>query len=160
MGDLTPELIDTPVWTDEMVARAGIPIVDIPFVTVGGGIGSFAMVDHLRIAGVPANQLAVLGVNDHPWDTYEYLTRVSQVPRGERLRSDAASNPDCIWGFPSYAIREAWKGKKGYVATAQGVKKQSTARGEAGAAVQRADRADPHRLLHATRGPGVREHGA
>ncbi len=125
MGDLTPELIDTPVWSDDMVARAGIPIVDIPFVTVGGGIGSFVMVDHLRIAGVPANQMAVLGVNDNPWDTYEYLTRVSQVPRGERLRSDAASNPDCIWGFPSYAIREAWHGKKGYVATASGVKKQS-----------------------------------
>lgn len=125
-GDLTPELIDTPVWTDEMVARAGIPIVDVPFVTVGGGIGSFVMVDHLRIAGVPANQIAVLGINDQPWQTYEYLTRVSQVPRGERLRSDAASTPDNIWGFPSYAVREAWAGKKGYVATAEGVKKQST----------------------------------
>ena len=112
MGDLTPELIDTPVWTDEMVARAGIPIVDVPFVTVGGGIGSFVMVDHLRIAGVPANQIAVLGVNDHPWDTYEYLTRVSQVPRGERLRSDAGSNPDNIWGFPSYAMREAWAARR------------------------------------------------
>lgn len=125
-GDLTPELIDTPVWTDEMVARAGIPIIDIPFVTVGGGIGSFVMVDHLRIAGVPANQLAVLGVNNNPWDTYEYLTRVSQVPRGERLRSDAGSSPDNIWGFPSYAIREGWHGRKGLVATAAGVKKQST----------------------------------
>ncbi len=124
-GDLTPELIDTPVWTDDMVARAGIPIIDIPFVTVGGGIGSFVMVDHLRIAGVPANQMAVLGVNENPWDTYEYLTRVSQVPRGERLRSDAGSSPDNIWGFPSYAMREAWHAKKGYVATAAGVKKQS-----------------------------------
>jgi hypothetical protein len=115
------------VWSDEMVAAAGIPIIDIPFVTVGGGIGSFVMADHLRIAGVPTAQIAVLGVNDHPWDTYEYLTRVSQVPRGERLRSDAGSNPDNIWGFPSYAVREAWHGKKGFVATATGVKKQSTA---------------------------------
>ncbi len=64
--------------------------------------------------------MAVLGINDQPWQTYEYLTRVSQVPRGERLRSDAGSNPDNIWGFPSYAIREAWAGKKGYVATAEG----------------------------------------
>jgi hypothetical protein len=126
LGDLTPELIDTPVWTDDMVTRAGIPIVDVPFVTVGGGIGSFQMVDSLRIAGVPKEQIAVLGVNEHPWDTYEYLTRVSQVPRGERLRSDAGSNPDNIWGFPSYAIREAWYGKKGYVTTPKGVKKQST----------------------------------
>jgi hypothetical protein len=125
-GDLTPQMIDTPVWTDDMVVQAGIPIVDIPFVTIGGGMGSFVMVDHLRIAGVPANQIAVLGINDHPWDTYEYLTRVSQVPRGERLRSDAASCPDNIWGFPSYAMREAWAGKKGLVATARGVKPQST----------------------------------
>jgi hypothetical protein len=124
-GDLTPEMIDTPVWTDDMVVRAGIPIVDVPFVTVGGGIGSFVMADHLRIAGVPAAQIAVLGVNEHPWDTYEYLTRVSQVPRGERLRSDAGSNPDNIWGFPSYALREAWHAKKGLVATASGVKNQS-----------------------------------
>jgi hypothetical protein len=126
VGDLTPQLIDSPVWTDAMVAQAGIPIIDIPFVTIGGGIGSFVMADHLRIAGVPASQIAVLGVNDHPWDTYEYLTRVSQVPRGERLRSDSSSNPDNIWGFPSYAMREAWHAKKGFVATAVGVKKQST----------------------------------
>jgi hypothetical protein len=70
MGDLTPEMIDTPVWTDELVAKAGIPIVDVTFLTVGGGIGSFVMVDHLRIAGVPTQQIAVLGVNEHPWDTY------------------------------------------------------------------------------------------
>ena len=40
-------------------------------------------------------------------ESYEYLTRVSQIPRGERLRSDSASCPDNIWGFPSYALREA-----------------------------------------------------
>jgi hypothetical protein len=125
-GDLTPQLIDTPVWTDDMVAKAGIPIFDVPFVSVGGGMGSFIMVDHLRISGVPASQIAVLGVNPHPWDTYEYLTRVSQVPRGERLRSDSQSSPDNIWGFPSLALREAWHGKKGYVTVATGLKKQST----------------------------------
>ncbi len=58
------------------------------------------MVDYLRIAGVPANQIAVLGVNEHPWDTYEYLTRVSQVPRGERLRSDSGSNSRQHLGIP------------------------------------------------------------
>lgn len=105
-GDLTDQMLATDVWTDEMVAAAGIPIVDIPFVTVGSGIGSFVTVDYLRIAGVPTSQMRVLGTLDHPWQTYEYLTRVSQIPRGERLRSDSASRPDNIWGFPSYGISE------------------------------------------------------
>ena len=105
-GDLTDELLATDFWTDEMVAGAGIPIVDVPFVTVGSGIGSFVTVDYLRIAGVPTSQMRVLGTLDHPWQTYEYLTRVSQIPRGERLRSDSASRPDNIWGFPSYGFSE------------------------------------------------------
>lgn len=50
-GDLTPALIETDVWTDDMVAAAGIPIVDVPFVTIGGGIGSFVTFDTLRIYG-------------------------------------------------------------------------------------------------------------
>ena len=64
-------------------------------------------VDYLRIAGVPTSQIKVLTGLQSPWQTYEYLTRVSQIPRGERLRSDSASRPDCIWGFPSYALAEA-----------------------------------------------------
>ena len=46
-----------------------------------------------------------------PWQSYEYLTRVSQIPRAERLRSDSKSTPDNIWGFPSYALREAFGAK-------------------------------------------------
>lgn len=110
-GDLTDTLIDSDVWTDGMVAGAGIPVVDVPFVTVGAGIGSFVTLDYLRIAGVPKESIRVLGTNETPWSTYEYLTRNSQIPRGERLRSDSASTPDCIWGFPSYAVREAWSAK-------------------------------------------------
>lgn len=106
-GDLNQELIDTDIWTDDMVARAGIPIIDTPFVTVGGGIGSFVTVDYLRICGVPTSGMTVLTNLDVPWSSYEYLTRVSQIPRTERLRSDSASTPDNIWGFPSYAVREA-----------------------------------------------------
>ena len=49
----------------------------------------------------------MLSALDVPWETYEYLTRVSQIPRRERLRSDSASRPDNIWGFPSYAVSEA-----------------------------------------------------
>jgi hypothetical protein len=106
-GDLTAELIATDWWSDEAVARAGIPVVDVPFVSVGGGIGSFVTVDYLRICGVPTSAIRVLTQLQSPWESYEYLTRVSQIPRGERLRSDSASCPDNIWGFPSYAVREA-----------------------------------------------------
>jgi len=90
-----------------MVAAAGIPVTDVPFVSIGGGIGSFVTVDYLRIAGVTTNRIAVLSNLDYPWQTYEYLTRVSQIPRPERIRSDSASRPDNIWGFPSYALAEA-----------------------------------------------------
>lgn len=110
-GDLNPQLINTDVWTDELVAAAGIPIVDVPFVTIGGGIGSFVTYDTLRIFGVPTTSMAVLGPEPQPWASYEYLTRVSQIPRGERIRSDSASEPDNIWGFPSYAVREAFAAK-------------------------------------------------
>ena len=106
-GDLTDALLAADEWSDSMLIEAGIPIVEVPFVTIGGGIGSFVTTDYLRIAGVPKEHIKVLGNNDRPWSTYEYLTRNSQIPRGERLRSDSASTPDNIWGFPSYAVREA-----------------------------------------------------
>jgi hypothetical protein len=112
VGDLTPELLGAPYWTDAMLAAAGIPVRDVPFVTVGGGMGSFVTVDYLRIAGVPTSQIAVLSNIDFPWQTYQYLTRVSQIPRPERIRSDSSSRPDNIWGFPSYALSEAWHDKR------------------------------------------------
>jgi len=110
-GDLTPDLIGTSLWTDELVAAAGIPVVDVPLVSVGGGIGSFVLVDFLRIAGVPIDQIRVLTDIAKPWQTYEYLTKVSQIPRPERLRSDSNGMPDNAWGFPSYALKEAWQDK-------------------------------------------------
>jgi hypothetical protein len=110
-GDLTDELIATDFWTDQMVAAAGIPIRDVEYVSVGGGIGSFVTVDYLRICGVAPERMKVLTQLDYPWQTYEYLTQVSQIPAGERLRSDSASRPDCIWGFPSYAFAEAFRAK-------------------------------------------------
>ncbi len=106
-GDLTDALVETDIWTDGMVADAGIPIVDVPFVTVGGGIGSFVMVDYLRIAGVPADRIKVLTQHDRPYEQYAFLCANSQIPGPERLRSDSGSCPDNIWGFPAYAIREA-----------------------------------------------------
>ncbi|WP_018502048.1 FAD/NAD(P)-binding protein [Parafrankia discariae] len=116
-GDLTPHLIGTSVWTDRMLADAGIPVHDTPLVTVGGGIGSFVLVDYLRIAGVPTSAIRVLSNIDTPWQTYRYLTRVSQIPDHERIRSDSSSTPDNIWAFPSYAVREAFAARdlRGFV---------------------------------------------
>ncbi len=106
-GDLTAELIDGAVWTDDMVHRAGIPIVESWIVSVGGGLGSFALGHVLRVAGLPIEGLTVLGNGTDPARTYRYLARNSQIPDFERLRSDAGSTMDSIWGFPSYAWREA-----------------------------------------------------
>ena len=74
---MTPELLGTAEWTDQMVAQAGIPMHDIPFLSIGGGIGSFVTVDYLRIYGVPTEQMRVVSNIEHPWQTYEFLTRVS-----------------------------------------------------------------------------------
>ena len=117
-GDLTNELIATDQWTDDQVAAAGIPVHDVPLVSVGGGLGSFVMADLLRISGMPPSTMHVLGQAERPWDTYNYLASVSQVPERERLRSDAGSTADNIWGFPSYAVREAFAARSltGFIA--------------------------------------------
>ncbi len=90
-----------------MLGAEGIPIVDSPFVTVGGGLGSLAMADVLRIAGVPASDIAVLTDIARPDESYRHVASNSQISDGERLRSDSGSVMDNIWAFPSYAIREA-----------------------------------------------------
>lgn len=107
-GELTEELLGACTWTEDMVARAGIPVVDRGLVSVGGGLGSFALADWLRVAGVPAADLAVLTTLDTPYQTYRYLAHASQIQDGDRLRSDSMSRADNIWGFPSYAVQEAF----------------------------------------------------
>lgn len=78
------------------------------YAAVGGGIGSFCWVDHLRIFGVPAADIRVLGVADdkRPYAKWGRLCRNSQIPDHERIRSNSISAPDNIWGFPGYATRE------------------------------------------------------
>ena len=105
---IPPLLEQNDQWTDRMLEDTGIPVTDMPFVSVGGGMGSFITVDYLRVAGgMPASQIRVLSNLSQPWQTYEYLARVSQLPRAKRIRSDSASRPDNIWGFPSFALQEA-----------------------------------------------------
>ena len=106
-ADLTPELITSRRWRDEDVQTARLPIIDVPFITVGGGLGSFAMVDVLRIAGIPSSAIRVLTTIDRPEQTYQFLAENSQIPLEERIRSDSSSTMGNIWGFPSYGLREA-----------------------------------------------------
>jgi len=106
-ADLTPELISSRRWSDQDVQAARLPVVDVPFVTIGGGLGSFAITDMLRIAGIPSTAIKVLTSIDRPDQTYQFLAENSQIPSEERLRSDSGSTMDNIWGFPSYALREA-----------------------------------------------------
>src|SRR5918995_1712714 len=89
VGDLTPDLLQSDYWSDQMVAAAGIPIVDVPFLTVGGGIGSFVTVDYLRIAGVPTSHIKVLSNLDSPGRR----TSTSPASRRSRARSGSSLTP-------------------------------------------------------------------
>ena len=84
-------------------------VLETTYLTVGGGIGSFVWVDHLRICGIPPEQIIALGPEPKPTRRYERLTRNSQIPTHERLRSNSEACPDNIWGWPSYGLREIWQ---------------------------------------------------
>ncbi len=90
------------------IQTSGKLTAEVNYVAVGGGLGSFCWVDHLRVYGVPASDIRVLGVagDKRPYAKYARLCRNSQIPDHERLRSNSISAPDNIWGFPGYASRE------------------------------------------------------
>lgn len=103
---------DRVVSRDRLMA-SGLPMEEARFCAIGGGLGSFVFVDHLRCYGVPATQIRSVGTERVCYTTYKRYCRNSQIPDHERLRSNSLSRPDNIWGFPGYAMREA--GKRGYV---------------------------------------------
>ncbi|MBZ0296999.1 MAG: FHA domain-containing protein [Anaerolineae bacterium] len=96
----------------------GLPIEEVPYLAVGGGMGSFIWVDHLRVFGVKPDQVRAIGFEPKPYGRYRRLCQNSQIPDHERLRSDSGSTPDNVWGWPGYAMREAvtdlGKGKVGH----------------------------------------------
>lgn len=106
-GDIDTLLIETSVWTDEMVADADITIIDVPFVTVGGGLGSLGMVEYLRVAGVSATDIRILGAADMPQANFRYLAENSQITEQDPLRSPSDVTMDNLWGWPGYAVRQA-----------------------------------------------------
>src|SRR5919199_3661757 len=99
----------------------GLPVEEVDYATVGAGLGSFVWADLLRISGVKSSQIVALGIAPQPYSRYKQLCLNSQIPLHERLRSNSDSCPDNIWGWPSYAVREAWhNGVRGHWGTALG----------------------------------------
>ncbi|MEZ5227279.1 MAG: hypothetical protein R2710_11555 [Acidimicrobiales bacterium] len=80
LASFTDQLVGTTLWTDQLLHSAGIDIVDRPIVSIGGGLGSFALADTLRIAGLPAPHIAVLGPGAIPSRTYRYLASTPRFP--------------------------------------------------------------------------------
>ncbi|HEY2576149.1 MAG TPA: hypothetical protein VGI74_07555 [Streptosporangiaceae bacterium] len=103
---ITP-LCASPVWSDADVARTGLSVLDVPFVTIGGGLASFAVVGFLRNCRVPAAEIRVVTPQSRPYENFHYLMRRSQILDSDPLRSDSMSRVDNIWGFPSYAIQRS-----------------------------------------------------
>lgn len=95
--------------TMRSVKSMGLPVEEIDWTAIGGGLGSFIWADLLRICGVKADRIAVLGLEEQPYARYRRLCLNSQIPLRERLRSNSDSCPDNIWGWPPYAVREAWQ---------------------------------------------------
>jgi pSer/pThr/pTyr-binding forkhead associated (FHA) protein len=88
-------------------ALRGLAVEEVDYLALGGGLGSFIWTDLLRLGGVRPSQIVALGIEPKPYARYQRLCLNSQIPPHERLRSNSDSCPDNIWGFPSYAWREA-----------------------------------------------------
>ena len=96
-----------PAWSDAMAAASGLRVEPAAFVTVGGGLASFAVVDGLRIRGLPTADIRVVSMMSRPYENLRQLIRAGQIQGDDPLRSDSASRVDNPWGFPGYAVEEA-----------------------------------------------------
>ncbi|NGN95073.1 hypothetical protein G5C66_20335 [Nocardioides sp. KC13] len=84
----------------------------VPIVSIGGGLGSFALVDRLRIGGVSADDIRVVSLHRQPEQAFADACRDSGMGPRDRLRSDSSARIDNLWGFPGYAAREARETKR------------------------------------------------
>jgi hypothetical protein len=105
--DLPEALLSESLWSDEAVEREGLHVVEVPIATIGGGLGSLALVQYLRSAGVPPSNIRILGAVDAPHETYKRLAETSQIGSDDTLRSGSDATMDNIWGWPGYALRQA-----------------------------------------------------
>ncbi|MCZ6544882.1 MAG: FHA domain-containing protein [Chloroflexi bacterium] len=107
-GTVPPDLLEQSEISEEELRERGVEVRRVKFLALGGGVGSFTWVDMLRCCGVEAQDIAVVGNEEHAIARYRRLCANSQIPDHERLRSHSESCPDNVWGFPGYALREAW----------------------------------------------------
>lgn len=103
------EFISSQMVDVQSLYATGNKVEEIDYVALGGGLGSFSWVDHLRVYGVKPEKIAVLSIDKQPYARYQRLCENSQIPPHERLRSGSDSCPDNLWGWPGYALREAWQ---------------------------------------------------
>lgn len=93
----------------QAIHATGLRVDETDYLALGAGLGSFIWVDLLRLYGVKTEKIIALGLDKEPYARYKQLCLNSQIPLHERLRSNSDSCPDNIWGWPSYALREAWR---------------------------------------------------
>ncbi len=106
--DVLAALRASRVWSDaDVSAVAGLGVQEAPFVSVGGGLASFTLVDMLRSNAVPAADIRVIAPRPSPVEQFRYLARSSQIGDHDRLRSDSSARVDNVWGFPGYALEES-----------------------------------------------------
>ncbi len=110
-----------PVVSAAELWASGWPVEEVNFLAVGGGLGSFVWVDHLRVFGVPARRIRVVGPYQDPYRRFEWLCTNSQIDRNDPLRSGSDGRPDNLWGWPGYGLASAWDAlRRGKLGTAIG----------------------------------------
>jgi len=107
IADFPPPCFQSLLVRVQDLHATGLPVSETIYATIGGGLGSYIWADYLRIGGVPAQEIVAIGLEPEPYARYKRLCLNSQIPLHERLRSNSDSCPDNIWGYPSYAWREA-----------------------------------------------------
>ncbi|RCJ18403.1 hypothetical protein A6770_33165 [Nostoc minutum NIES-26] len=108
-NNFPPAVFQTEKVPVQALHATGLAVDESDYLAIGAGLGSFVWVDLLRISGVSADKIVALGLEGEPYARYRRLCQNSQIPLHERLRSNSDSCPDNIWGWPSYALREAWR---------------------------------------------------
>lgn len=109
-NSLLPPIFRQAQIDPQAIHATGIPVEEIEYATIGGGLGSFIWVDLLRVGGVSTERIRVLGMEQQPYGRYQQLCLNAQIVPQERLRSPADACPDNLWGFPNYATLEAIRG--------------------------------------------------
>lgn len=108
-SEFPPPLFQAEQISLSALQATGLPVEEAEYLALGGGMGSFVWVDTIRIHGVKPEQIRVISIAKKPYERYDRLLNNCQIPRWKRIRSGSDSCPDNIWGWPGYALRDAWR---------------------------------------------------